>query len=135
MNKQGTFRQQQIIRGFAFAGIAATLTMAGCASDGSAKPSTQQQITQACARVETGLAVAQVFAPQMNATQQKLLIDANEVAATACNPSALASYGTPQAAAVALASLMAIATQIEGLPGQASQVPVTLGAVAPATPQ
>lgn len=99
-----SFRQRALIRSFAF-GFAASCALAGCASDGSVKPSTQSQLVAACDKAQAAVTVAGFFEEKMTPQELKVYRTATDSTDQLCSPSALAAYATPAAQAAAIGAL------------------------------
>lgn len=111
MHNKSTFRQQQIVRGFAFACVVASaMSIQACTTTGAVTPSAEQQIQKTCTDAETGIAVATLL------VKTPAQANALDIASTAvqgfCNPSALAAYTTDAAMVSAAGSVAAILAKV-----------------------
>lgn len=124
MQKKDLFRQQKVVRAFAFA-FGASAILAGCSTLGTTSAPTQSQIETACADTNGVLMIAEAFSDKLTLQQNAILDSVGDIVADQCSPSAIAADTTPQAVQSVLAELAA------GLI-QAQSVKVTQSAPVPA---
>lgn len=114
-NKQ-IFRQQNVVRAFAFAcAVSAALAGSACTSLGAASAPTQSDIAKACGDAETALGVASFLEAKMTAAELKVFQQAEVAVPIACSPSAQAAYATPAAITTAIGVLGGIVSNLQGL--------------------
>jgi hypothetical protein len=118
----GTFRA------FAVAGALAA-ALAGCAADGSVKPSTQSKLVQACDNASTAITLAGFFADKMNATEYAVYSAAEKAIPGFCSPSALAADLSPAALSFNIQTLGDIVQQMHAV---SAAVPGGVGDTLPA---
>lgn len=124
MQKNPLFRQQTVVRAFAFG---CAVALAGCAADGSVKPSTQSQLVKACDNASTAVTLAGFFADKMTPAEYKIYSAAEKSVPEFCSPSALAADLTPAAVSTNIQALGDIVQQMNAVsaasPGGAGDTP------------
>lgn len=125
MQKKTAFRQALVCRAFAFACPAAlaTLTLAGCATDGAVKPSTQSALVNVCDEAQIAVTLASFYRDKMTDREASIYQAAQIAVPKFCSPSALAADLTPAALASNLQALQDTITQLDAIDGA---VPATV---------